>query len=171
MMFEGIYFESDRLKTCELNKEDAISLFQMYSDREAMKYRGSKAMESMEDAHVMIDNQFTVNNQISKLRMGIRHKSSSDLIGTLLLVWDENVRHQCEIGFSFGRKFWNNGYGKETFQMVEQKLCEHDDIEEIMAWCNSENFVSIRIFEKADFTMVEQNQYPQSIQFLKRIKP
>ncbi len=169
-MLDRIYFESERLKTMELGKEDALSLFKFYSDSDAMKYRGSKPMKNIEDAYSMIAERFIVKNQISKLRLGIRKKSNDDLIGTLLLIHDENSKNQCEVGFSFGKDYWRKGYGKETFSMVEKELISHESIEVIKAWCIKENFASIRIFEKAGFSKIKQSEHPQSHLFIKKIK-
>ena len=72
-----ILFESERLKTSSLNEEDIESLFQMYSDHEAMKYRGSKPMITISDAHFMVANQTSEKGSISKLRLGIRTKTTN----------------------------------------------------------------------------------------------
>lgn len=170
IMFKNLDFESTRLKTARLNEEDAPILFQIYSDVEAMKYRGSKPMKNIDDAFKTIAEQFTVNNHISKLRLGIRLKTDNQLIGTLLLVKDDNLKLQYEIGFSFGKAHWGKGYGQETLGMVEKQIKTYEDIEAIRAWCIKENLASIRIFEKAGFSEIEQNQFSKSRFFVKKIK-
>lgn len=168
-MFENLQFESERLITGQLCKADTPTLFQMYSDREAMKYRGSGPMKSIAEAEKMVVDQLKINGQSSALRLAIRNKPNNHLIGTLLLKWDENKPTQCEIGFSFGKQYWNNGYGKETFKMIEERLKSVEEVEEIKAWCRNENIASIRIFEKAGFSKVGQNEYPESILFIKKL--
>jgi len=170
-MIKNLNFESERLKTTRLSEEDAATLFQIYSDSDAMKYRGSKPIKSMVDAVNMVTEQFSTDNNISKMRLGIRNKSNNHLIGTLLLTKDENFISKCEIGFSFGKKYWGKGYGQETLKMMEEKLRTLESIEEIEAWCIKENIASIRIFEKAGFSKIEQSKYPQSWLLVKRIIP
>jgi ribosomal-protein-alanine N-acetyltransferase len=168
-MLETFNFESERLKTTPLIKEDAQVLFQMYSDEEAMQYRGSNAMETLEEAFEMIKRQSSIEGELFKLRLAIRNKLNHDLIGTLLLSRDKKRHHQVEIGFSFGKNHWGKGYGQETLKMVEENLKAANEIREITAWCIKENSASVKIFEKTGYSLVEQSEYPQSHLFLKTI--
>ncbi len=160
-------FQSTRLTTSSLKKEDAPKLYEIYSDKKAMKYRGSKAMESIDDAFTMINNQYLINNQLSKLRLGIYNKEDKQLLGTLLLVWNNVLMTQCELGFSFGKAFWNKGYGKETLKMIEETFRCQSNFKELKAWCIKENLGSVRIFEQAACAKIEQDEYPQSYLYLK----
>lgn len=168
-MFKNICFESERLITRQLGDQDAESLFQFYSDAEAMKFRASKPMKSMVDAHKMVEERWVANDQISKLRLGIWNKAANHLVGTLLLTLDQTQNQQCEIGFSFGKDHWRKGYGKETLQMVETELSNHKNIQSIKAWCIRENLASVRIFKNAGFAEIEQKQYSGSRLFVKSL--
>lgn len=165
----NLSFKSDRLKTRKLSDNDVSTLFAIYSDHEAMQYRGSQPIQTLEDALDMVTKAQIINSSGSKLRFGICKKSNHQLIGTLLLILDSKSK-QCEIGFSFGKAHWNNGYGQETLKMVEQNLSTMENIETLKAWCIQENRASINIFEKAGFSLVKQNQYPQSNLYLKKIR-
>ncbi|UTW65477.1 GNAT family N-acetyltransferase [bacterium SCSIO 12643] len=165
----SVSFESERLKTSILYEDDIEALFQMYSDHEAMKYRGSQPMTSISEAHTMVANPISEKGSISKLRLGIRTQSSNILIGTLLLSYNYDLENQLEIGFSFGKKFWNQGYGTETLQMVISQLQTLKQMKELKAWCIKENLASIRIFENAGFSKMAQNEYPQSHLFVKQL--
>lgn len=167
-MFKGIHFESERLITKSLKKADTPSLFQIYSDHEAMKYRGSKPLNKVEEAYDMVKNQWITNLEISTLRVGIWDKPTNRLVGTLLLKWEHNHPNYCEIGFSFGKDNWNKGYGKETLSMVEEQL-RKEDIEILKAWCMKANIASNRIFEKAGYSSIKQTQYPHSNLFSKKL--
>lgn len=167
-MFEHLYFESERLLTKQLKKEDAPTLFHLYSDEEAMKYRRSRSLNEREEAYAMIDNQWVTNSKNSTLRSGIWNKSTNQLLGTLLLTWEYETNNHCEIGFSFGKEHWNKGFGKETLSMVEKKLRQRG-IKTLTAWCMKANLASNKIFEKAGFTLVKQTQHPQSNLFSKNL--
>ncbi|MFK8105194.1 MAG: GNAT family N-acetyltransferase [Saprospiraceae bacterium] len=91
------------------------------------------------------------------------------MIGTLLLIREEKSKNKVEIGFSFRKETWGKGYGQETLKMVMEKLGDEESVEEIIAWCKQGNIASIRIFEKAAFVAVNQNEYPQSKLFVKKI--
>ncbi len=168
-MFQQIKFESERLIAKPLYRKDAGSLFEIYSDQEAMKYRGSAPMKCLEDAFQMITEQEKKGYQGTKTRLGLLDKSKNKLIGTLLLV-NKEKQTNCEVGFSFGKKYWGNGFGSETLEMVEQTLKRIEEIEKINAWCIKENIASVRIFQKAGYIEKLQNDYPKSYLFEKRLK-
>lgn len=170
-MFNNICFESQVLITEKLEEKDALSLFNIYSDSEAMKYRGSKPMKNKDDAYGMIAEQFITNNQISKLRLGIWNKSEPKLIGTLVLVWNNIIKDEYEIGFSFGKDYWGKGYGKETLDMVVRHFFFYENSTTIKAWCIKENYASCRIFENAGFSnsKIKQSEFPNSNLFIKKI--
>jgi len=169
-MFDSISFESIRLRTKRLTAKDAQTLFNIYSDAEAMKYRGSKAMTTIDDAYEMVDQQYFNDGNFSKLRLGIVTKSDNTLIGTLLLQLDQKLNGECEVGFSFGKNYWGNGYGKETLYMVEQEITSHIDIKVINAWCVRDNLASINIFKKSGFIEIQQGEYPKSMLFEKKVQ-
>lgn len=164
-MLAQLHFESERLLAKRLLSKDAQNLYAIYSDHEAMKFRGSKSMEKLSDAITMIE-QCDVPK---KLRLGVFTKSEDVLIGTLLLVQSEISIHSYEIGFSFGKEHWGKGYAKETLAMIESKLKTHFDSLQLTAWCITENIASVSIFQKAGFAITEQTKYPQSTLFVKII--
>lgn len=168
-MFRQVKFESDRLIAKQLDKNDAEALFKIYSDHEAMKYRGSDPMKNIDDAFNMIAEQEKKNNQNTRFRLGLWDKSNNSLVGTLLLISEIN-EPKCEVGFSFGKNYWGNGFGRETLKMVERSLKNIERIESIKAWCIKENIASVKIFQKEGYIQIEQNHYPQSYLFEKKIK-
>lgn len=168
-MFQQLEFESVRLITKPLDKKDAEALFKIYSDQDAMKYRGSDPMKNMDDASKMILEQKKKNTQNSKIRLGLWNKLNNNLVGTLLLN-NEKFENKCEIGFSFGKKYWGIGLGCETLKMVEQVLIQVESIEHISAWCIKENIASVKIFQKAGYHKIEQSEFPKSNLFEKKIE-
>ncbi len=167
-MLQKVSFSSERLFVDELKQEDAKKLFEIYSDKEAMKFRGSGAMESIQDAGKMIDNQFLCFDGVSKLRVAIRLNGRNDLIGTLLFKYKEGGK-RCEIGFSFGKEYWGRGYAKEIVRRVEDYCREANLFSYLTAWCIKENSASVKVFQKANYTILEQDNYPQSFLFEKKL--
>ncbi len=161
-------FQSKVIKATKLYLEDAETLFSFYSDAAAMKFRGNSPMNSMKHALKMIKTQILEDGKNRKERLAIRKVSGNELIGTLLLKWTGS--EQCEIGFSFGKKHWGKGYGKETLRMIESHLESYTSLLEIKGWCVKENHASIRIFETAGYTKTPQNEYSGSILFVKTLK-
>src|SRR5690606_13583906 len=141
-MLKNVELNSKRLKTRNLNEGDIEKLFKIYSDKEPMKFRGSKPMNKIADASKMIFDQTIEKNNIIKIRKAIIKKENKELIGTLLLECDKSFPNRCEIGFSFEKSEWNNGYGKETLDMVLEKLKTINSIKEVKAWCIKKNIAS-----------------------------
>lgn len=168
-LFATLHFSSPRLSAQALQPADAATLFAIYSDREAMKYRGSPPMSQQAEAYTMIAQQAMHSPQMLKLRLGLRTKVEQVLIGTLLLRWHEAAANECEIGFSFGKSYWGKGYGKETLRMVEEQLRLQDRIDIITAWSVKQNLASVRIFTKAGFRQIAQGEYPDSILWHKNV--
>ena len=158
-------FTSERLTAAPLIVEDQSVLYQIYSDAEAMKYRGSGPMQSTDDAAQMIQEQ----SNDTKFRFGLRTKLTNELIGTALVVSDEEHPDRFEIGFSFGKEHWGKGYAQETLAMLERGLSDQHGSISVVAWCVKENVASVCVFEKAGYTQVDQTEYPGSIRFEKRI--
>lgn len=161
-MLNDFILESIRLKTRILLAKDAERLYSIYSDKEAMKYRGSAPMEAIEDAQKMIQNQAITEDAIQKVRLGIVDKSNDKLIGTLLFKFNNEAPNQCEIGYSFDKKEWNKGYGSETIKMTLDKLQQEASMNKVLAWCKKGNNASIRILEKNGFVYEAQTEYPNS---------
>ena len=135
--------KSNRLFTQALRASDAKKLFEFYSEKEAMKFRGSKPMETIDDAHEMINNQAYESNEATYHRTGLRLIDNNHLIGTLLLKFKNDK--SVEIGFSYGQSYWNQGFASETCDMLESYFQQDNKIEKITAWCKKENFACGRM--------------------------
>ncbi len=164
---EDFLFESNRLKTSKLKIDDVAALYEYYSDHESMRFRGSKPMTKVTDAEHMVKHTWAVEDDIIKCRLGIRLRSNDELIGTILLLLNNKQKVECEVGFSFGKKHWNKGYGKETIAMLEDWLPKRVGIKKLKAYCRKENIASNLIFEKVGFSLTEQNEYSQSNFYIK----
>jgi len=151
------------IKFRELSLEDINELFEIYSDKDAMKYRGSKPMENLNDAKQYVENKILKNGQVLTIRKGVELVATKELIGSVMYRFDEARKTECEIGYSIGRKFWGQGFGKEIVHLLLRNLKENKSIEEVTAWSNKENIASIRILEKIGFQRIEndddQNNY------------
>lgn len=161
-MFREMLIDTERLKFRRLELNDAEKLLNIYADHAAMKHRGSAPLNHIKDAIEMIQKQ----DKGKSSRFGIIEKSKNLLIGTLLLKQDGECRDQCEIGFSFHKPEWNKGYGYETLEMLENNFQKLKHFKELKAWCKNENTASIRLFEKAGFSLRLQTDYPESSLFI-----
>jgi RimJ/RimL family protein N-acetyltransferase len=160
LIFDKLVFESERLIGKPLELSDAEDLFAIYSDKEAMKFRGSPPLESIDDAREMISKQLSSKGSVTRFRLAVRLKSSNQLIGSLLLIYDSQEPSRCELGFSFGKDFWNRGYGRETLGMIENALKGHELVQELIAWSIKDNLASGKIFRGSGYRVIPQRDYP-----------
>ncbi len=140
-----------------MRMEDMADLFDIYSDKEAMKYRGSKPMETIADAKKYVQNKAIKKEQIRTLRKAVELKTTKELIGSVMYRFDEKKKRECEIGYSIGRKFWGKGLGKEIVKVLIETVERQQTIKEILAWSNKQNIASIKILEKLGFQLVEED--------------
>ncbi len=153
----------------DLQKEDKIKLFEIYSDKEAMKFRGSRPMENTEDALTFIKNQKFRSGSKYTIRKGIILMNQEELIGSSMFRFDTAQIDRCEIGYSIGRKYWGKGLGKEIVKAILQILTEYKKINEVIAWTNTKNIASIKILVFNGFHLVKQQGKPDAFLYKKRI--
>ena len=147
-----------KIKFRPLALEDVRSLCDIYSDKEAMKYRGSKPIETMDDAKEYIRNQELLEGNVLTVRKGIELTEEQELMGSVMFRFDKTQEKECEIGYSIGRKFWGKGFGKEIVKMLLETIKENKDIQQVKAWTNKENIASIKILERNGFHRVEKEE-------------
>lgn len=145
--------------------KDINKLYEIYSDKEAMKYRGSKPFTSLEDAKVYVKNKVLSKNQITTIRKGVELKNNSELLGSVMYRFDEKTPDQCEIGYSIGKQYWGQGLGKEIVSHILQTIKERGNIKTITAWSNKENIASIKILESHSFSKLKQDKHPNQFLF------
>lgn len=161
---------SEKVKFRALTMTDTIELFEIYSDKEAMKYRGSKPMQTIEDAKKFVNNARVKKTNILTIRKGIELLRTKELIGSIMYRFNENKKNECEIGYSIGRQFWGQGLGKEIVKTMVKAIEEKNEINTIVAWSNKENIASIKILEKLGFKRINQTDYKESYLYHKRIE-
>lgn len=64
-----------------------------------MKYRGSKPMESIDDAIDFVKAQSLKKDQTFTIRKAVELVQTKELIGSVMFRFYENQKHTCEIGY------------------------------------------------------------------------
>ncbi|MEM9675040.1 MAG: GNAT family N-acetyltransferase [Bacteroidota bacterium] len=151
----------------ELNMGDVHQLYAIYSDKEAMKYRGSKPMETIEDAKDYVRNKEVKEKEVTTIRKGVELTKTKELIGSVMYRFSEKSTHEYEIGYSIGRQFWGQGLGKEIVKTMLKAIEAKNEIKDIVAWCNKENIASIKILEDVGFRRVHRIDHLNSYLYIK----
>ncbi|MDA9773641.1 GNAT family N-acetyltransferase [Saprospiraceae bacterium] len=159
---------TDRLKLRALNLSDVDQLFRIYSDKEAMKYRRSKAMKSAEDARLFVENRILRKDGVLVERKGVELTNKKLLIGSVMFRFDDKESDQCEIGYSIGREYWSRGYGSLIVKLIVDHMKTEKGVKKLIAWTMKENVASTKILAKNGFKKIKQNQHTESHLFERR---
>lgn len=128
----------------------------MYSDAEAMLYRGQKPFENIAQAKAAlleVEQDFA---EGKKYRLGIELKENKKLIGTFLI---KNVQEEsCMIGYSLDKQYWGKGIMTEVCKAMMQFLFEKQNMKILFATVREGNERSIRLLEKLQFTFVLKDE-------------
>lgn len=143
--------QSERILIRELNTEDSTDLFLIYSDKEAMKFRQTAPLLSLEDAVQTIERARIDIETRTTFRWAIVNLETAKLMGTV--VYTPKDLGTAEIGYSLGRDFWGNGYASEVVRLLVEHL-QLTGYHKILARTASENFASQRVLLKNQFTLI-----------------
>jgi [ribosomal protein S5]-alanine N-acetyltransferase len=80
---------------------------------------------------------------------GIELKTDGELIGAIDFYNFDPATENCEVGYSIGYQWWNQGYGTEALRAVIEFGFKHMNIHKISAAHNLDNEASGKIMIKA----------------------
>jgi ribosomal-protein-alanine N-acetyltransferase len=158
--------ENEKLLIRELQENDVNVIFELYSDKEAMKFRGSKPFETIDEATKMLKKVSENIKNGTEYRYAIIEKNSNKLIGTYLITPITNL--ECMVGCSIGKKYWRLGYGIEVMMLMSEYL-RNLKFEKIVGLIKKENIPSIKLVEKMNFVLIEQTEKPEFYKYEKEI--
>lgn len=164
---EFSHSNADRFIFRDLEAKDAESLLSIYSDKEAMKYRASKNLSTLEDSRSFIAQQRKIQDQSLMLRKGVEWMENNSLIGTVMFKFYTTNPGYCEIGYSIGSGYWNRGFGRAIVERMTEVLHSNETISRVGAWTIQENIASAKILEMNGFKKHKQDKYPSSFLYLK----
>ncbi|MEO1516239.1 MAG: GNAT family N-acetyltransferase [Bacteroidota bacterium] len=141
---------SDRLQFRPLLMADAHSLLLIYSDEEAMRFRGSGPMRNLGDACQFVESQQTLDHGTITQRQGVIWRLSGQLIGTIMFRYQPGGE-DCEIGYSIGKAYWGQGIGKEIVASMIASLTAQGIFRRLTAVSRRTNIASWKLLEKNGF--------------------
>lgn len=165
--FKIMIIENEKIRLRELIENDVNVIFELYSDKEAMKFRGSKPFENIQEAKEMLKKVAENMKNGTEYRYAIIEKATNNLIGTYLITPITNIK--CMVGCSIGKKYWRTGYGFDVMLLMSEYL-RNLKYERIVGLIKKENIPSIKLVEKMNFVLIEQTEYPEFYKYEKEIK-
>lgn len=161
-------FETERLFIRNLEESDSEAMFEIYSDKDAMKFRSNKPFENINEAKKMIQ-QTEIENQLSlKFRYAIIKKDTKELIGTILYFTEYPNSECCIIGYSLGKKYWKKGFALETLISFMAYL-KTLNFNELQAKVFKMNTDSINLLQKVGFELMEEKTNEEHFTFKRNI--
>ena len=161
-------FETERLFIRKLEENDVDAMFDIYSDKDAMKFRLNKAFENLNEAKEMIKHTEVEFQLGLKFRYAIIKKDTKELIGTILYFTEYPNSEVCTIGYSLGRKYWKQGFALETLTsfMTYLKILT---FKELQAKVFKRNIDSISLLQKVGFELIEEKRNEEHFTYKKHL--
>ena len=144
--------ETDRLILRKFTSSDARGMFHGWaSDEKTTRYLSWSPHRNIEETQSLINN-WIMRYDDNCYNWVIELKSSHELIGNISAI-SVNIRHHnCEIGYCYGSKYWNQGYATEALKAVIHFMLYDCEMHLVEARHQSLNPASGKVMEKAGMT-------------------
>jgi UDP-2,4-diacetamido-2,4,6-trideoxy-beta-L-altropyranose hydrolase len=139
---------SNNLTLRDVTDLDRELIWQWANDEETRKASYSQAHISW-DEHIR---WFESVQRQKNHRFYIANNGSEKLVGQIRFASDDK---DTIVSFSVAPDSRRRGYGKDILIKAAEKLFNETDIEQISAYVKSENLLSLKVFQKAGFRMME----------------
>ena len=144
--------ETERLILREFIDSDAISIYELNSDPEVIRYTGDLPFPSVSDAENFLK------DYSDYLRNGFGRWAAISKDREHFLGWcglKLNEENFIDIGFRFFRKEWGKGYATESAKASLEFGFNHLKLDEIIGRASRENKPSIRVLEKLNMNFLK----------------
>lgn len=141
--------ETDRLILRKFKITDAPEVFYSWtSDGNVTKYLSWSPHKDIEETTNIIENW--INRYDSNIyNWVVELKNTHELIGNISAISVSRKHHNCEIGYCYGSKYWNQGYATEALKAVINYMLYDCEMHIVEAKHHSINPASGRVMEKA----------------------
>jgi [ribosomal protein S5]-alanine N-acetyltransferase len=142
--------ETDRLQLRQIVKEDAMAIYNYFSDEEVTTHYGMNTFTSAVQALQLITSFQLLFNENKGIRWGIVRKDTNEFIGTGGFHNVSKPYQRCEIGYEIARPHWKQGFASEAASAL--LTYGFETYNRIGALVLPENIPSIHLVEKLGFT-------------------
>lgn len=143
--------EAPRVHLRHLEESDTDSLFEIFSDREAMRYWSAPPFQKRAEAAELLAEIHECFRQKTLLEWGIARRSDNKVIGTTTLFHLDEKNRRAEIGYALNRRFWGNGFVNEALISLFNFAFAELNLHRIEADVDPHNAASIRVLERLGF--------------------
>jgi ribosomal-protein-alanine N-acetyltransferase len=140
-----------RLVIRKFKASDLISLIDMFSDEEVMKFIGPRrAMTEAETKEWLINILQRQDTELSRYAVAL--KENDELIGAAGLKDEDGAR---DFGYYFRRKYWGCGYAREACSALIRYIEDELHLNDYQIFIADENVHSLKMIEKLGMQAVE----------------
>lgn len=148
----GTPFPTIQTKQIQLRKlkpEDAINLYNYYSNEKVYRYLDWNGPESLEKSYEVINSWNEGYEKGWLIRFAIADKSTDEVIGTIFL--SEFVGKRAEIGYELSERYWHRGIMTEAVNEILSFGFNQLGLVRIQATVATENIASKKLLTKFNF--------------------
>lgn len=143
--------ETERLRLRHLEESDTDSLFDIFSDREALRFWGFPPFDKRADAEKLLADIHDHFRQKTLFQWGIALKTDDKVIGTTTLFRYDEQSRRAEIGYILNRHFWGKGFINEALSALVAVAFDKFNLHRIEADIEPRNISSIKTVERLGF--------------------
>ncbi len=154
----------NRIKLRRFIEEDFSDVYEMESDVEIMRFTGPGKAQTREESLKRFSKLLLPPASSHSGYWAIEDKSL--IVGWLMLINNEKITGEYEIGFMIKKNHWNRGYASEAVDYILNVFGKLEEVVQIVATVDVENFASIRIFKQRNF---DERKTKNLIYFTKRM--
>lgn len=141
--------ETERLILRKFDISDAPGMFYGWaSDENVTKYLSWSPHKNIEETTNIIENWIN-RYDANSYNWVVELKNTHELIGNISAISVSRKHQNCEIGYCYGSKYWNQGYATEALKAVIDYMLFACEMHVIEAKHHSINPASGRVMEKA----------------------
>ena len=142
--------ETKRLILRKLELADASKVYQNWtSDDKVTKYVTWSTHQSIQETIEYINYKLTRYDEKYCYDWVVCIKDTNEPIGEIDAVKVSILNNQVVMGYCFGSKHWNKGYGTEALSAVIDYLFKEAKVDKVIAYHQVENTASGRVMQKS----------------------
>ncbi len=143
--------ETERLRLRHLEESDTDSLFEIFSNEEAMRFWSWVPYNERAQAAKLLAEIHENFRQKSLFQWGIALRADDQIIGTTTLFRFDEQSRRAEIGYILNRRFWGKGFINEALSALVSFAFEKLNLNRIEADIEPRNTASIKTVERLGF--------------------
>lgn len=143
--------ESKRFILREVKEKDYLSIYEIYSDNDTVKYQQMGTMQTMEQAQKSVQAFLRGFENKKFIRWCIATKEQDNVVGLITLHSFNEWNSQGEMGFMLNKAYWRQNIMGEVGEEVLKFAFQVMGLNRIEASVHPENIASIKLCEKLGF--------------------